>query len=166
VLTPIILATREAEIRRITARGQLGQIVLETPSQKASRVAQMAEHLPSKCKALSSKPSTAKNKQQKNRSRQTGPRVSLLLPPALMVEVRDEGAPGKIWCPLPQTEIGEQGGELANEVSDDVWCPPEKQGPYSPSRLTSYKAIIQVMTRFSKVRATWLWPHGCVFKAL
>jgi hypothetical protein len=30
---PVILATWEVEIRRIAVQGQLGQIVLETPSQ-------------------------------------------------------------------------------------------------------------------------------------
>jgi hypothetical protein len=45
-LTPVILTTQEAEIRRITVRSQPGQIVCETLSQKilhkkwASRVAQ------------------------------------------------------------------------------------------------------------------------------
>jgi hypothetical protein len=34
-LTPVILATHEAEIRRITVRSQPGQIVLETLFQKS-----------------------------------------------------------------------------------------------------------------------------------
>jgi hypothetical protein len=33
LVTPVILATQEAEIRRIMVRRQSGQIVLETPSQ-------------------------------------------------------------------------------------------------------------------------------------
>jgi hypothetical protein len=33
-LTLIILATQEAEIRRLTVQGQCGQIVHETPSRK------------------------------------------------------------------------------------------------------------------------------------
>jgi hypothetical protein len=33
-LTPVILASREAEIRRIAVQGQPGKIVLETLSQK------------------------------------------------------------------------------------------------------------------------------------
>jgi hypothetical protein len=33
-LMPVILATWEAEIRRITVQGQLGQIILEIPSPK------------------------------------------------------------------------------------------------------------------------------------
>jgi hypothetical protein len=51
-LTPVILATQEAEIRRITVRSQPGQIVLKTVSGKYSTqiragvVAQVAEHLP------------------------------------------------------------------------------------------------------------------------
>jgi hypothetical protein len=46
LLTPVILATQEAQIRRIAVRRQPGQIVCETLSQKkpsqkwASRVAQ------------------------------------------------------------------------------------------------------------------------------
>jgi hypothetical protein len=35
-LTPIILATQEAKIRRVTVQSQLGQIVCETLSQKNS----------------------------------------------------------------------------------------------------------------------------------
>jgi hypothetical protein len=34
VLTPVILASREVEIGRITVQGQSGQIVCETPSPK------------------------------------------------------------------------------------------------------------------------------------
>jgi hypothetical protein len=34
LLTPVILATYEAKIRRIAVGGQLGQIVCETPPQK------------------------------------------------------------------------------------------------------------------------------------
>jgi hypothetical protein len=61
---PIILATQEAEIRRITVRSQAGQIACEilsrkNPSQKrAGGMPQVIEHLPTKGEALSSDPST------------------------------------------------------------------------------------------------------------
>jgi hypothetical protein len=64
---PIVLATQEAEIRRIEVPGQLGQIVWETlsqknPTQKKRLVEWLKklEELPSKREALSSNPSTAK----------------------------------------------------------------------------------------------------------
>jgi hypothetical protein len=63
-LTPVMLAIWKAEIRRIMARSQLRQVFLETLSQKhltqnkAGRVAQVVEHLPSGCEVLSSNPST------------------------------------------------------------------------------------------------------------
>jgi hypothetical protein len=56
-LTPVILATQEAEMRRIKVRSQPGQTVLETVSQKypiqqrAGGVAQVIEQLPSKSEA-------------------------------------------------------------------------------------------------------------------
>jgi hypothetical protein len=65
-LMPTILATEEAEIRRISVQSQVGQIVLKTLSQKyptqnrTGGVAQVVERLPSKCEALSSKCSTIK----------------------------------------------------------------------------------------------------------
>jgi hypothetical protein len=55
----IILATQEAEIRRMLVQSQLGQKVHETLSRKypiqkrTGRVAQVAEHLPVKHEALS-----------------------------------------------------------------------------------------------------------------
>jgi hypothetical protein len=61
-LTPIILATQEAEIRRITVRSQQGANSLETLPQKyttqnrAGRVVQLVECLLSKHEVLSSKP--------------------------------------------------------------------------------------------------------------
>jgi hypothetical protein len=67
-LMPIILATPEPETRRISVWSQLRQIVhgtlsLKYPTQKrAGGVTHVAELLPSMCKALSSNPSTAKNK--------------------------------------------------------------------------------------------------------
>jgi hypothetical protein len=63
---PVILATQEAEIRRIVVQSQPGVNDYETLSQKhptqkrAGEVAQVIQHLPSKCKALNSSPSTAK----------------------------------------------------------------------------------------------------------
>jgi hypothetical protein len=78
-LTPIILATWEAEIRRITVQGQPGQIIQETLSWKypawkrAGEVTQVIEHLPSKHQALSSNPSpTIKKKiERKGKTIQT-----------------------------------------------------------------------------------------------
>jgi hypothetical protein len=69
--TPGILATLEAEIRRISVQGQLRQIVCETLSHKITSVkwtggmTQAVEHLLCKCEALSSNPSPTKNKQTK-----------------------------------------------------------------------------------------------------
>jgi hypothetical protein len=74
-LTPVILATWEVEISRITVLGQLREVVCETLSRKypdthahtkipntkrAGEVAQVAEHLPSNPEALNSNPSTIK----------------------------------------------------------------------------------------------------------
>jgi hypothetical protein len=69
---PAILATLEAENRKIEIQSQPGQIVFETicqkyPTQKrACGVPRVVECLPSKCKALSLNPSTEKiNKKEK-----------------------------------------------------------------------------------------------------
>jgi hypothetical protein len=68
VLTPVILATWEAKIRRITAQGQPRQIVPETPISKITRakwtgsVAHVVEYLLCKCEALNSNPSPPKKK--------------------------------------------------------------------------------------------------------
>jgi hypothetical protein len=57
---PVILASREAEIRRIKAQSQTGQIVHKTLSRKyptqnrAGGVVQVAEHLFNKNEVLSS----------------------------------------------------------------------------------------------------------------
>jgi hypothetical protein len=57
---PVILATQEAEIRRIVVQSQPGQIVCTTLSQNTlSQKIGLVEWL--KVKALSSSPSTAKN---------------------------------------------------------------------------------------------------------
>jgi hypothetical protein len=67
-LTPVILATQEAEIRRISDCGQPRQIVHKTlswknPSQKrAGGVVQAAEHLPSKHEDPRSNPQYQKKK--------------------------------------------------------------------------------------------------------
>jgi hypothetical protein len=55
-LTSVILATQQAEIRRITVQNQPRQIVCKTLSQKIALVEWL------KVKALSSSPSTTKNK--------------------------------------------------------------------------------------------------------
>jgi hypothetical protein len=59
-LTPVILATQEGEIRRITVQSQPRQIVCETLSRKHPSQKGLAECL--KVKALSSSPSTVKKK--------------------------------------------------------------------------------------------------------
>jgi hypothetical protein len=60
-LTPEILATQEAEIRRTAVRNQSGQIVHENLSQKKSNTKiGLVEWL--KVKALSSSPSSQKKK--------------------------------------------------------------------------------------------------------
>jgi hypothetical protein len=67
-LTPVILTTWEAEIRRIKVQASLGQIVLETLSQKhptqkrAGGVSQVVEWLPSNREALSSNRTAVKKK--------------------------------------------------------------------------------------------------------
>jgi hypothetical protein len=66
----IVLAIWEAEIGRITVRGQSRQIVLENPVSKTNRakwsggVAQVEEGLFCKCKALISNPSPTKKKKK------------------------------------------------------------------------------------------------------
>jgi hypothetical protein len=65
---PIILATWEAETRRIKVGGQSGQIVLETPISKAKwtgGVAQMVECLLCELKTLSSNPTATKKEKKK-----------------------------------------------------------------------------------------------------
>jgi hypothetical protein len=72
-LTPIILATWEAEIKKITIHSQPGQIVHETLSQKnlthkknrAGRVVQVVKCLLRKYEALSSNPSNAERGKKK-----------------------------------------------------------------------------------------------------
>jgi hypothetical protein len=67
-LTPVILATQEAQIKRIAVQSQLGQIIQGTLSRKyptqnrAGGVAQGVQHLPGNCETLNSNPSTAKKK--------------------------------------------------------------------------------------------------------
>jgi hypothetical protein len=65
---PVILATQEAEIRRITVRSQPRQIVGKTLSQnKPFTKKGLVEWL--KAKALSSIPNTTKNTQKKRGTR-------------------------------------------------------------------------------------------------
>jgi hypothetical protein len=60
---PIILATGEAEIKRIAVQSQPRQILENTQHKKmGGRVSQMGECLPCKCEALSSNPNTIKKK--------------------------------------------------------------------------------------------------------
>jgi hypothetical protein len=64
---PVISATQEAEIRRIVVCSQPRQMFHMTISwkfpaaKKAGRVAEVVEHLPNKCEALSSNPVLPKN---------------------------------------------------------------------------------------------------------
>jgi hypothetical protein len=61
---PVILATQEAEIRRMAVQSQPRQIVFKTLSQKYPSQKGLAEWL----KALSSSPSTAKKKQKQKQN--------------------------------------------------------------------------------------------------
>jgi hypothetical protein len=63
-LSLIILATQEAEIRRITVQSQAGQIVHETLSLKTHYKEGLVEWL--KAQALSSSPSISKKKKKKS----------------------------------------------------------------------------------------------------
>jgi hypothetical protein len=69
---PVILATWEAEIRRIMVQDQSGQTVKETPISKITRakragdMAQAVEHLVCEHKSLSSNPRPTKKKKKKN----------------------------------------------------------------------------------------------------
>jgi hypothetical protein len=69
----VILATQEAEFRKITIRSQHGPVRAiqsqKHPTQKnrAGGVAQVVVHLPSKCEAPSSNPRTAKKKKKKKK---------------------------------------------------------------------------------------------------
>jgi hypothetical protein len=71
-LTPVILATQEAEIRRIVNQSQSQANSLRNPISKksiqnrAGGVAQVVVWLPSKCKTLSSSPITTKKKEVKS----------------------------------------------------------------------------------------------------
>jgi hypothetical protein len=64
-LTPVILATQEADIRRISVQSQLGQIVHETLSQK-NPTQKKGWQSGSRCR-LSSNRSTAKEREKKKR---------------------------------------------------------------------------------------------------
>jgi hypothetical protein len=77
-LMPVILATQEAEIRRIVFQSQPEQIVCKTLSQKnpsqkrAGRVAQVVQCLSSKCEALNSNPNTANKNKKERKGREGG----------------------------------------------------------------------------------------------
>jgi hypothetical protein len=72
-LIAVMLATKEAEIRRMEVRSQPGQVVLENLSRKYQHKRGLAEwlkcttllqHLSSNDEALNSNPSTTKKKKQ------------------------------------------------------------------------------------------------------
>jgi hypothetical protein len=71
---PVILATQEAEIRRITVRNQTGQIVCETLSRKYLTQKVLVEWL--KVRALISSPSTTKKKKKKKITYKMGEKVT------------------------------------------------------------------------------------------
>jgi site-specific recombinase XerC len=64
-LTPVILATQEAEIRRIKVQSQPGQIAHKTLSRKNSSQKGLVEWL--KVKTMSSNPSTTKKTKNKKK---------------------------------------------------------------------------------------------------
>jgi hypothetical protein len=66
-LTPVILAIQEAEIGRILAQGQPGQVVCNTLSRKTLHKNRLVKWL--RVKDLSSKPSTRKKKEEERRRR-------------------------------------------------------------------------------------------------
>jgi hypothetical protein len=69
--TPFVLATQEAEIRKIMVWGQPRQRVHKTlswkypPQKRAGGVAQMVQHLPSKRETLSSNPGITRKKKKR-----------------------------------------------------------------------------------------------------
>jgi hypothetical protein len=69
----VILATQEAEVRRIRVQGQLCKKgdpiskISNTHKKRTDRVVQVVEHLSSKCEALSSNPSTAQKTKTKTK---------------------------------------------------------------------------------------------------
>jgi hypothetical protein len=63
-LSSLILATQEADIRRIAVRSQPRQIVCETLSQKTSHKIGLVEWF--KVKAMNSSPSTTQKKETRN----------------------------------------------------------------------------------------------------
>jgi hypothetical protein len=76
---PTILATEEADIRKIEVQNQLGQIVatlyLESSQHKKrllKSVAQVVEHLPSKCEALSLNQYCQKRKKKRKKKKIQG----------------------------------------------------------------------------------------------
>jgi hypothetical protein len=83
------LATQEAKIRRITVQGQPEQIVCKILSQKcpkqkrAGGVAQVVEHLPSRCEVLNSNPKDC----QKKKKASSGMMVSVCTPSYSEVEI-------------------------------------------------------------------------------
>jgi hypothetical protein len=74
-LKPVILATQEVEIRRITVRSQPRQIVLQDPiSKKSFTKIELVKWL--KVKALSSSPSPAKKKKKRISQRSLVPKTN------------------------------------------------------------------------------------------
>jgi hypothetical protein len=75
-LTPVVLATEKAEIRRIEVGSKLGQIVHKTLFQQhstqnmAGGAHQVVESLPSNHKALISNPNTEKKERKERKKKQ------------------------------------------------------------------------------------------------
>jgi hypothetical protein len=93
-LTPVILATQEVEIRRITVQSQPRQIVLETLSQKYPSQKGLVEWL--KVKALSSSPSNTHTHTHTHTHTNTT-YCQELFPENLLLHVRD--------CAMSQEEV-------------------------------------------------------------
>jgi hypothetical protein len=76
-LTPVILATQEAEIRRIVVQSQTGQIVPKDPISKKEK--KIKKELVEWLKALSSNSSATKKKKHKRKETHSTPQNAIIL---------------------------------------------------------------------------------------